>query len=92
MFIKIINFDMKKLKRKMREEKEELIEYQIRSLDKTITRKKKYSRKFIWNLPNQQKDLEDNEIVQHKGNNENNYIDVQTCNIIFFFFFFRIVI
>ena len=47
MFIKIINFDMKKLKRKMREEKEELIEYQIRSLDKTITRKKKYSRKFI---------------------------------------------
>ena len=88
MFIKIINFDMKKLKRKMREEKEELIEYQIRSLDKTITRKKKYSRKFIWNLPNQQKDLEDNEIVQHKGNNENNYIDVQTCNIIFFFFFF----
>ena len=60
----------------MREEKEELIEYQIRSLDKTITRKKKYSRKFIWNLPNQQKDLEDNEIVQHKGNNENNYIDV----------------
>ncbi len=46
MFIKIINFDMKKLKRKMREEKEELIEYQIRSLDKTITRKKIYSRKF----------------------------------------------
>ena len=65
MLTKNINLDMKNLGKKKWKKNKKLVEYQIRSLEKYITRKIK--KIYIWNLSNQREDhkkyLVDNDIV-----------------------------